>query len=200
MNLSTTICWMQHAFVRHYTCKIWQEYCHDDSETDVPDGHDISVLGVPFSIQHKGFNSVCSKSMSCWWVSSHWGGAWTIVCQYCPSNCFTLSLIPTIQSLKCGETAQVAAYIEDMQDVKSPKDVLKSVHAAVDEAVEVLRDDKALLDVRFLGPIMDRSWWLLSHDAMWDWRLCPDTLVRLHRWLQIHQPGAKGRDRGNLFK
>ena len=59
--------------------------------------------------------------------------------------------------LKMWGNCQVAAYIEDMQDVKSPKDVLKSVHAAVDEAVEVLRDDKALLDVRFLGPIMDRS-------------------------------------------
>eukprot|EP00435_Cladocopium_sp_Y103_P002423 s4806_g1.t1 len=53
--------------------------------------------------------------------------------------------------------SKVAAYIEDMQDVKSPKDVLKSVYAAVDEAVELLRDDKAILDVRFLAPLMERS-------------------------------------------
>jgi hypothetical protein len=62
-----------------------------------------------------------------------------------------------VKSLKCRETAQVAAYIEDMQDVKSPKDVLKSVYAAVGEAAELLRDDTALLDVKFLGPLMDRS-------------------------------------------
>lgn len=85
-----------------------------------------------------------------------------------------------------------------MQDVKSPKDVLKSVYAAVDEAAELLRDDTALLDVKFLGPLMDRSWWLFSHDTMWD--LCPGARVRFHRWLQIPQPGAKGCDTGNHVK
>ena len=44
-----------------------------------------------------------------------------------------------------------------MQDVKSPKEVLKSVYAAVDEAAELLRDDTALLDVKFLAPLMERS-------------------------------------------
>jgi hypothetical protein len=40
------------------TCKIQQAYCHEDSETDVPDGNEINVMGVPFSIQQKRLSSV----------------------------------------------------------------------------------------------------------------------------------------------
>lgn len=43
---------------RCITHKIQQAYCHEDSETDVPDGNEINVMGVPFSIQQKRLNSV----------------------------------------------------------------------------------------------------------------------------------------------
>ena len=62
----------------------------------------------------------------------------------------------------CWDTSQVSAYISDMKDVKCPKDILKSVFNACDEAVEQLRDETALLDVIFLKNLSIRSWMFLT--------------------------------------
>ena len=49
---------MQHVVLRHCICKFWQAYCHEDSETDVPDGNEINVMGVPVSTPQKRLDSV----------------------------------------------------------------------------------------------------------------------------------------------
>ena len=139
------------------------QVAHDDSETDSYEGYsDIQMMAALSSSLQISIPSevvLIQDSTSIAQVAMEKSFASTVLrTVLLPAG----NTISDIHFRWCWDTFEVASYIEDMKDVKCPKDILKAVFNACDEAVEQLRDENALLDVRFLNNLSFRSWMRLA--------------------------------------